>query len=782
MEDAQYFNNDSDQIYLGQAAFSVMARIALQLGRESISNSIVAISELVKNAYDADAEKVSIRFSGLDTDAPMLVIEDDGNGMTKKQLEEQWLVIGTTEKLRNNHSKKKGRILTGEKGLGRLGLDRLCTTTLVQTFVENEERGTRLTIDWTKYELLDEKLEQIKHDLHSIPKINNDLLTGNSGEVTKGTQLILLNLKDKWHRDSLIRLRDELRLLVSPFTGVGDFSIELDSGMNWVNVDGGINSDIMLEAAEWNLKAEILQDGFVKIMMWSNQHTKKFDLGPISWKEIFPSSQYEMPQCGPLSFEMYFIPRREINLGELQFSRHNVDTFMDANQGIRIYRDNFRVKPFGSPDGTGDWLLLSYRRQRDPAGVTQKPIGRWRVGYNQVVGAVFISKKDNPSLIDQTNRENLVEGPAFFEMKMFAEKAIQFFEINRQTFEIEQKEQISDNPNNAKVQVEQSFKATEDGVNKAKSIVANLIQQLQQGETPPTSQIIELSDTLTQTQGQLQQNQKALEKLEKQSEEQRSSLQRQKDTLGNLASLGILATSFGHETLGASNLVLTNARDLRYDLSRGLFMVTPDIQADIEEELDIIVHESDKIETFAKFMLRNIRRDKRHRQTVNLKEVIDRVFSSLGRFLNEKNINVSIDITDPFPTILAFEIDWESIFVNLISNSVWALEVKNTQEKKIRVKAFESQDDIHIKFADSGIGIEAGTNEQIFLPTISTKRNSEGEVIGTGMGLAIVKDFVESHERGSIGVESPCDLGGAQFHIQIAIPDLLSRGKKTNVY
>ncbi len=68
-----------DEIYLGEAPFSVMARVAMQLGRESISNSIVAITELVKNAYDADAEKVTIRFSGLDTAEPLLVIEDDGS-------------------------------------------------------------------------------------------------------------------------------------------------------------------------------------------------------------------------------------------------------------------------------------------------------------------------------------------------------------------------------------------------------------------------------------------------------------------------------------------------------------------------------------------------------------------------------------------------------------------------------------------------------------------------------------------------------------------------------
>ena len=73
---------------IGDVPFSVTARVAMQLGRESISNSIVAILELVKNAYDADAETVKIRFGNLDQDNPLLVIEDNGHGMTEQQLRE----------------------------------------------------------------------------------------------------------------------------------------------------------------------------------------------------------------------------------------------------------------------------------------------------------------------------------------------------------------------------------------------------------------------------------------------------------------------------------------------------------------------------------------------------------------------------------------------------------------------------------------------------------------------------------------------------------------------
>ena len=124
----------------------------MQLGRESISNSIVAITELVKNAYDADAERVRILFSGLESKSPFLVIEDDGHGMTEKQLRQHWMVIGTSNKQETWKSLRKGRILTGEKGLGRLGLDRLCKKTVARFFSKSKSDGIELEIDWHKYE------------------------------------------------------------------------------------------------------------------------------------------------------------------------------------------------------------------------------------------------------------------------------------------------------------------------------------------------------------------------------------------------------------------------------------------------------------------------------------------------------------------------------------------------------------------------------------------------------------------------------------------------------
>ena len=767
---------------IDDVSFSVTARVATQLGRESISNSIVAILELVKNAYDADAENVKIRFENLNQDNPILVIEDDGNGMTEQQLREGWLVIGTSNKLLSGQSARKKRVLTGEKGLGRLGLNRLCRKTIVQSFSKEESSGLELEINWDKYEEIDTPLEKIRHDLYSISKLMVDPITGVPKELSRGTQLILQDLKDTWTGKFLQDLKKELTLLVSPFAGINDFAIELDSGMKWGEIDGKVGSAEMLHAAEWKLIAEIDEGRNVSYTMSSDQHQVDFNLKPVPWSKKFQPTT-DQPLCGPLKFEMYFFPRRAIDLGEIDFSQTQIREFLDSNQGIRIYRDGFRVKPYGEPTGEGDWLRLSYRRQQHPSGVIQ---GYWRVGYNQVVGAVFLERDKNPDLMDQTNREGIVDGPAFSHLKTLAEDAIMFFELNRQAFE--QARHKSTEYEKARGKVTKSTKASLEAVKNLRNTTSKVTGILQTAtqETPALHEVEALFNSLDAAVNEVDETvtnaQKAYDQFANAAEEQQEKLQSQKDTLGNLASLGILTTSFGHETLEDTALVMENARQLQSSLDKNLFMISLNVRKVVEDNLEFLVYSATKINNFANFTLKNVSRDKRKRKKVDLSRIVRQILGFFAESLQEKNITVELNLPKKVSPIFAFEIDWESIFVNLITNAVWALKNTWIEERKIRISMWEAKNHLNITFADSGCGLEAGTEDKIFLPTFSTKRNKEGEITGTGLGLAIVKGFVEDYKGGRINVQSPCDLGGAEFHIQIPIPNLNNRSQQIRSY
>src|SRR6266498_513201 len=113
-------------------SFSITARTALLLGRENISSSTVAVLEIVRNAYDADATEVIIRFRKASTAAGSIEIIDNGHGMNWDDINNKWMVIGTNNKQLAPYS-PQGRRKVGEKGIGRFALDRLATQTILET-------------------------------------------------------------------------------------------------------------------------------------------------------------------------------------------------------------------------------------------------------------------------------------------------------------------------------------------------------------------------------------------------------------------------------------------------------------------------------------------------------------------------------------------------------------------------------------------------------------------------------------------------------------------------
>ena len=761
------FDEAQKREVVGSASFSVSARVAMQLGRESIANSIVGILELIKNAYDADAEKVVLHFLDLDSDFPTLVIDDDGHGMTEKALVDNWLVIGTDNKVRKNHSRHKGRALTGEKGLGRLGLDRLCKTTSVQSFTATEEFGIQLEVDWGKYEDTSQRLETIEHPISRLHY--NQLRSPATGKLfTKehGTRLILTGLKDTWTAPDIERLRAELALLVSPFAGPADFSINLYARGERHKID----STEMIKAAEWTLEASITDTGYVAFKM-TGQHGEEFDFSG-AWRSVFPELNRELASCGPLEFIMYFIPRRSTK--SLSFTKSQIDTFMEANQGIRIYRDGFRVMPYGSPSGEGDWLTLAYRRMQNPAG---RSTMSWRVGYNQVIGAVFITRDRNEELLDQTNREGIVEGSAFAELKIFASRAIEWFERN-QVAAFRRQSNITgfnQKAQEAKQVTEEALSATSD----LEVVVSDAISALERSAVSDAALSMDdiklrVNSAMTTVKEKVEQTIKVQDKLTTAHEEVEQQFEREKDTLQNLASLGILAVAFGHETLAHTNRLAGNAYLLKSTLTASIFHeIDAKTKGLIEESINDISHSSKRIGVYGNFMLRNMRRDKRKRTKVYVDKVFKDVFKPFA-LKDTRSVHVIKDFPQQVPPILAFVVDWESIAVNLLTNALWALQP--VQERIIRVRIREADSRLNVWFADSGHGISKGIIDHIFEPGFTTKRNERGDNIGTGMGLAIVEDLVKSYS-GSIRALSTSELGGAEFHIQVPIPKLAARGR-----
>ncbi|WP_282362355.1 sensor histidine kinase [Pseudomonas sp. PS01300] len=734
---------------IGNHPFTVEARVAIQLGRESISSSLVAISELVKNAYDADAEIVEISFEGLGTEEPKLTITDDGDGMDKNILLTKWMRIGTTHKSESGLS-SKNRVYTGAKGLGRLGIDRLCNHLKLYTKTELCESVYEVDINWDKYnQIKSAELDSIKHDVYeisgrSVPRINFPI-----NEKGKGSKYVLTELKDSWTEEFLGDLRKELSLLVSPFSKNLDFKVKFDTGGKYPALDGFVSSEHFLEAAEWRLEASISAANEVAVSIYDGGGNLSEPAVPVSWESWMPGGE-KVPRCGPLSFTLYFmrnIASREISTDK--FKPKDVRGFLKSNQGVRIYRDHFRVKPYGDPSGEGDWLGLAMRRVINPESIT---MDNWRIGYNQVVGAVFIGRNQNPNLVDQTNREGLTETPAYFELRKFALKCVELFEKHIQTKAREEKEKrppvigLSEH-------VDKSFNTYKDVIAAIKRVKS------ESNQAQVKQQLEKIEATLSE---ESERTARVKEKVDQ--------LEAEKDTLANLASLGILSVSFGHETLAAISNAITNGSLLRTRVNDGFFMLPMDVVEFANKRFDQIDKSLNYIKIFGNFSLGNVRRDKRTCRTFNLATVASNVINSFEDVLANRKTTAELILSSSVPPLIrAFEIDWESIFANLITNSCWALQNTPASERKIGITVAVEDGYCIVFFEDSGCGIEAGVESHIFKATFSTKRNQKGDTIGTGMGLSIVKTFVEEHSGGTIEVTSKGALGGARFLIKVPL-------------
>ena len=200
--------------------FKVSARAGKLLGRENFSNPEGAITELVKNSYDADAENCLVIF-----DIPLIQIEDEngeiqnipvkeksvlyiidnGDGMKKNIVEDYWMQIGTGNKEQYFLSDNK-RVKTGAKGIGRFALDRLGLNTEMWTLSKNAENniGVYWQMNWSQFDDLEKSISEIEAEISEIPiHIEANLLDLTDIDFKNGTNLKISNLKDEWYTDEI---------------------------------------------------------------------------------------------------------------------------------------------------------------------------------------------------------------------------------------------------------------------------------------------------------------------------------------------------------------------------------------------------------------------------------------------------------------------------------------------------------------------------------------------------------------------------------------------------
>lgn len=384
----------------GHVAFSPRARLLKLIGAELISDEVVAITELVKNAHDADASGVSIEFSGVTAPGGEILIRDDGIGMDLDTLLMRWMQPASSVKGRDGtRYTPGGRRVLGEKGVGRFAADKLAAKLELVSRSADDPLEIRTVLDWDEFDA-DEKMLS---DVRSRWELRKP-----EWLETQGTVLRLSGLRAHWTERMFRRLSTRLSRLVSPFGSDSEFRIRIESD-EFPEYAGDVTGGY-LDAAPYRVDAEF--DGHQKVTVRVNGGRAQ----RRSWTGDAPLT------CGPVRVRLYAFDLETEALAKIG-PRTEVRAWLREWSGVSVYRDSFRVWPYGEP--SDDWLRLDQRRVNNPVV---------RLSNNQVVGFVEIAGDRNPELRDQTNREGLIHNSALEDLQRFILSCMQGLEAERQSF------------------------------------------------------------------------------------------------------------------------------------------------------------------------------------------------------------------------------------------------------------------------------------------------------------------------------------------------------------
>lgn len=401
--------------------FKPRARLLLQLGDQLIKNESIALVELVKNSYDADAKFVNIYMENVDDpENGIVIIEDDGYGMSADIVENVWLEPGSdfkTQKIKNLEvSPKYKRLPIGEKGIGRFGVHKLGNTIEMTTKADNSKE-VFVKIDWTDFEnhkYLDEVPITIVE--RNEPKL---FIKGKTG-----TNIKISNLRKKWERGIAREVKRSITALASPFEKNDSFkpSFEVLDKPNWF--DGLLKWEDIQEYSLYRFEIVLTDNKIVhfeyRFIPWTTMtklHPRSVKIDQplidnfrilkypreyedIAGKEI--NLNKKDVEIGSIKFEGYIFDRDTFILKMGVSDKSGFKKYLNSNGGVKVFRDKLRVYDYGEPEN--DWLGLNHRRFQQPAK---------RISNNIIIGAVSLDRKTSRNLIEKTNREGFVENEAY---------------------------------------------------------------------------------------------------------------------------------------------------------------------------------------------------------------------------------------------------------------------------------------------------------------------------------------------------------------------------------
>lgn len=377
--------------------------ILRRLGEELNPNIDQGIIELVKNAYDADAQTCTVDLSKADIGGEV-VVQDDGRGMSEEDIMNGWLVLGRSRK-RQTRLTASGRIPAGNKGLGRLAALRMGDEAILESRQRNRAE-IRVQLDWVEFDRTD------MVDDVSIPV---EVRTADAFTLDRGSRITVRRLRRKVSRPDVKRLARAMILLADPFgDGPSGFQPSLlapDYEDLAKLVAGRYFGD-----AEYRLHATVVNGiAHASIVDWRGEPIWTADheelRGPTLAKVPFNT-----PDC---SFDFWVFILTSSAFTSRAATLPQVREWLRAFGGTHVYWNGLRVSPYGDPDN--DWLGINLSRVRSPEE---------RPSTNTSIGRLNVLDR-NGRLEQTTDRGEFVHNETFNDLRTFAIESLEWMAARR---------------------------------------------------------------------------------------------------------------------------------------------------------------------------------------------------------------------------------------------------------------------------------------------------------------------------------------------------------------
>jgi signal transduction histidine kinase len=783
--------------------FKICARTVLELGAELISSDVIALYELIKNAFDAasptgaeihfevalrrnqylehrrrvTAEKGSLSTlkgeikNALDPSAPpetvsrfqqridsaknqaslldeldqayardnRIIVSDQGSGMSHEELIDNYLVIGTSSRkkaidavlARGNGVKGRPPFL-GEKGIGRLSAMRLGNSLTVETARNVDSRMNVLEIDWSAFSDLDAMLDEVP----ASPR------TGDfkPEKDWSGTHLIISHLAADWTQERVRHLAEyDFARLTDPFSPEKRRPrIAIFWNGNRVPVarmdrhllqhaHACVTGSYHLEGKEPVLECEFtaLDLGF--------SHPRESDRRRIEYSDLLGSicgpsgdiPSWALSQLGGFSFEAYWFNRRRLTGIDGIGDQEAVRKLQQRWAGILLFRDGFRVLPYGEDDD--DWLALDRRALGTTAYLLNKA---------QFVGRVNISRFGNPALIDQTNREGLRVCP---EQQAFVSILQLTIQSQFRDFLRDVEKRYKDQPldlSEARTDVDLLEKRANTAFNRIKKIAP------------------EASGTLDELQNMFLE----LKEFFERSQRRIAEVDSENRQMIQMAGVGLLVEVVAHELARSTENALATLEALRAEQ-------VPDQVAGLLESLRAEMRTLNKrIRVLDPLSVSGRQR----KEVFDVGDLLDDILSGHAAQFERHGVELRITKPDHGLRIRTVKGMIVQIVENLLSNSIYWLDLRKEREARFRPEiAIRLQADPFIlTYEDNGPGIALENREKVFRAFFSLKEKTKRR----GLGLFIARECAQ-YLGGSLTLDEGARKDGRLARFVVELPD-----------